>query len=343
MKAAVLYGPKDLRLCEVDIPTIGENDILLKVESAAICGTDIRMWLNGMPDGQKRILGHEMAGVIWDKGRKVTNYNIGDRVAVAPNMGCGICDLCVSGRTHMCTDYKALGINIDGAFAEYVRIPEEAVRQGNISILGDNILSEEAAIVEPLSCVFNGFESCNIRPGDVVLIIGAGPIGVMHGKLAKAAGAKVILNDLSEERLKICKEIEEDFITCSANQLKECIMKETKGRGVDVCITACPSPEVQASTLDLMAIGGRINFFGGLPKDKEIVALNTNIVHYKQIMITGTTRASLSQYRKCLSLVNEGILNISNLVTDRFSIEDIEKAFNHVANAKGMKTIIEFK
>lgn len=124
MKAAVLYGPKDLRLCEVDIPTIGENDILLKVESAAICGTDIRMWLNGMPDGQKRILGHEMAGVIWDKGRKVTNYNIGDRVAVAPNMGCGICDLCVSGRTHMCTDYKALGINIDGAFAEYVRIPE---------------------------------------------------------------------------------------------------------------------------------------------------------------------------------------------------------------------------
>ena len=209
MLAARMYGAGDIRLEEMPVPAIGEQELLLKIKAAAICGTDVRMFTNGaagIDPEHPRVLGHEIAGVIEAVGAGVTGYHKGQRVAVAPNMGCGICDCCVRGDGHLCPTYKALGINLDGGFAEYCVIPEAAVRGGNVTVLDDEVSFEEAAVNEPLSCVCNGFERAAIRPGDFVLVFGAGPIGILHLALARMAGAgKVMVSDPIDARLQAVK------------------------------------------------------------------------------------------------------------------------------------------
>lgn len=343
MKAAVLYGSKALRLEDRKLPNIRETEILVKVKSAALCGTDLRMWTNGIAGNLPRVLGHEVSGIIHAVGSQVTGYRVGDRVAIAPNMGCGLCDRCISGNSHMCPDYKALGIHLDGAFEEYMVIPESAVRQGNVCKLEDKISFGAAAALEALSCVYNGFEHYQVHPGDAVLIIGSGPIGAMHAMLALMAGAsQVIVNDLSADRLAHLSKLLPEIIPYSGSDLKSFIMDRTQGRGLDVCVTACPSPSAQSSCFEVMALNGRVCFFGGLPVGRELVPLNTNLIHYKQLLVTGTTRASLSQYRKCLHLVGSGVLNLDRLITHRYSIDQIGEAFERTAHAEGLKSVIEF-
>ena len=341
MKASVLTATRTLSMESREIPQAAPGEIILKVRSAAICGTDIRMW-NGSV-AQPLVLGHEVAGDIHMLGEGVKGYSVGEKVAIAPNYGCGICDFCAAGKTHLCPDYRALGINMDGGFEEYVRIPADLVRQGNVCKLGPSITYAEAAAVEPLSCAFNGFEAYGVHPGDTVLIIGSGPIGCMHAMLASMAGASlVIMNDLSEERLAYCSSILGNITTYCGNDLKGFIMEKTRGLGVDVCVTACPSPAAQASCFDYMAMFGRVCFFGGLPKGREKVELNTNTIHYKHLMVTGTSRSSLSQYRKCLQLVESGVLPMGKLITHHFTLDQIDEAFDFVSKAGGLKSVIDF-
>lgn len=343
MKAAVLYGPKELRLEEKDMPVIRETELLLKVKGAALCGTDLRMWANGIAGNPPRVLGHEVSGIIQAVGSQATGYKVGDRVAIAPNMGCGLCDRCVGGDSHMCPDYQALGIHLDGAFEEYMVIPESAVRQGNVCKIDSNVSYSAAAAVEALSCVYNGFEHYHVNPGDSVLIIGSGPIGAMHAMLSLMAGAaQVIVNDLSADRLSLLAAVLPEIIPYSGTDLKTFILERTQGKGLDVCVTACPSPAAQASCFELMALNGRVCFFGGLPAGRELVPLNTNLIHYKQLLVTGTTRASLSQYRKCLHLVSSGVIDLDRLITHHYPIDRICEAFERTAQAEGLKSVIEF-
>jgi L-iditol 2-dehydrogenase len=345
MLAARMYDINDIRIEEMPVPKIREDEILLQVKAAAICGTDVRMVGNGYkgisPDNP-RILGHEFSGIIAETGSGVSNYRPGQRVAVAPNMGCGICGDCVRGDTHLCKSYRALGIQLDGGFAEFVKIPAEAIAQGNVTPIDDHVSFEEAAINEALSCVCNGFERCNIRPGDDVLVIGAGPIGIMHAMMAHMAGAgRVYISDLSEERLEICKKLNSSFIAIS-EKLEETIMKDTVNEGVDVCITACPSPAAQAQALELCGINGRINFFGGIPANRQPVALDTNLIHYKQLIVSGTTRASLTQFRKTLKFISTGILNVKPLISRTMHLSEINQGFKYAKSADGLKNVIVF-
>lgn len=343
MLAAKMYGIDDIRLEEVAIPEISEDEVLLKIKAAALCGTDIRMIKNGYPgisEDSPRVLGHEFSGVIERIGNHVEGYKIGQRVAVAPNMGCGICAACISGNSHLCADYKAIGIHFNGAFAEYVVIPARAVRSGCIFPIADNVSFEEAAINEALSCVCNGFERCDIHPGDNVVVIGAGPIGIMHAMLAKMAGAgRVYISDLSESRLEICKQIDPSFITVKDN-LAEVISKDTNGFGADVCITACPAPAAQQTALEICGFNARINFFGGIPADKQPISINTNLIHYKQLIVSGTCRASLTQYGKVLNFITTGILDVKPLIARTIPLKNIQEGIDFAAAADGLKNVI---
>lgn len=343
MLAAKMYGKNDIRLEEAPRPVPGEGELLVRVKAAAICGTDVRMLLNGASGisvQSPRILGHEFSGVIEETGAGVRNYRPGQRVAVAPNMGCGVCEQCVSGNGHLCKSYKALGINLDGAFAEYVAIPEEAVRGGNVCVLEDHVSFQEGAVNEPLSCVCNGFERSDIRPGESVLIIGAGPIGIMHAMMAKMAGASlVMISDLSKERLAMCRQADDSFCTLEGS-VQEAVEEMTKGHGADVCITACPSPQAQETALEAAALGGRVIFFGGIPADRQNVTLNTNLIHYKELRVSGTTRASLSQYRKTLHYITTGVLDVKRLITRTMPLQEIEKGFQYAACGTGLKNVI---
>lgn len=345
MLAARLYGKNDLRVESIPVPEIGDDEVLLRVKAAALCGTDHRIYSNGahgVDENNPRVLCHEFAGIVEKTGSRVDTYQTGQRVSIAPNIGCGICDFCVSGNSHHCNGLTALGVHFDGGFAEFVRIPKAAVQLGNITVLDDNVSFEAAAANEAFACAYNAYERYTVNPGDIVLIIGAGAIGLMHAKLAKMAGAsKVIINDLSENRLSECLKLEPSLITVK-DDLHKRVMEETGGYGANIVITACSVASVQQTALTLAGIDGRVNYFGGLPKGKENVELDTNIIHYKQLTLTGTTRSSLWQYRKTLSFISSGIVDIDPLVTHKYSINDIHTAFNNLADAAGLKHVVMF-
>jgi L-iditol 2-dehydrogenase len=348
MRAALLYGKEDLRIQDVPLPEISDDEVLLKVKCAFVCGTDVRMLRNGhkgVSEDSPLILGHELSGIIENVGKKVTGYREGMAMSVAPNMGCGICEMCISGNTQLCAKaWQALGITIPGGFAEYVKIPEAAVRQGNMMAIPEGMTFEEAAIVEPLSCAYNGHTKCPIAPGDTVLIIGAGPVGIMHARLAKMAGAaKIYINDLSEDRLALCQKADSTFLCVDASApLPEQMNDLTNGRGVDVVITACSVPQVQTMALELAAMNGKVLFFGGLPADKAVVGLDTNLLHYKLLLVTGMTRSSLAQFRKTIDLIAHGLIEVKDLITARSTIDDLQTTIANVSQGTGLKSAIVF-
>lgn len=345
MLALKLFGVKDIRLVEVPIPEIEEDEILLKTDAAAICGTDVRMWQNGkagVDEEHPLILGHEFSGTITRVGAKVSYYRKGMRIAMQPNIGCGICDQCVSGNFHLCDEYRAFGINMDGAFAEYVRIPADAITKGNLMLVPESVSPEAAAIAEPLSCVYNGFSKCFVKPGEKALVVGAGPIGLCHAMLLHTAGADVLMNDVQPERLAYCKELLPYVDIYCGSDLKGYVEEWTNKKGLDIAITACPVPAVQSAMLPLMNYGGRINFFGGIPADREIVPINTNLIHYKELYLTGSTRSSIAQFRKVMELIKQNDISVDALVTHRYQLKDIYEAFENARQAKGMKHVISF-
>ena len=338
MKAVRLFGKEDLRVVDLPMPEPGEGEVLIRAGAALICGTDVRMYKNGA-SVQPVTLGHELAGTVAKIGPKVTHYREGMRVAVAPNMGCGVCDYCVSGHTELCPELQALGINIDGGFADYFVVPAAAVRQGNIVEIGDSVSFPEAAIAEPLSCVYNSFERCHTQPGDSVLVIGAGPIGLMHAKMHKLAGAGlVMIHDLNESRLEICKREDPSFETVGPDRPTERIRELTSGRGADIVITAASSAATQQLAFGVAAMNGRVIFFGGLPKGQEMVSLDTNVIHYRMITVTGTSRQSLRQYRTCLRLIAQGTLDVRGVITSTMPLDQAHEAMQKVIRGEGLKS-----
>ncbi len=338
MKAARLHAKNDLRVETVAEPAVGAGEALVKVRASLICGTDVRMLANGakvLPI----TLGHELAGVVEEIAADVRGVTRGTAVAVAPNYGCGTCDACVAGETHHCPDLRAIGIHDDGGFAEYVRVPARAVAQGNLCPIPEGLSFAEAALVEPFSCVYASFERARLQPGDAVLIIGAGPIGVLHAKLYRMAGAGlVMLHDLNEERLAVAQREDPSFVLVGPGRPKEQVYELTGGRGADVVVTAASSAATQQLAFQVPARDARVIFFGGLPAGKETVPLDTNVIHYKQITVTGTTRQSLAQYRRCLRLLAGGRLSVRSIVTGVHALEDAPAAFAAAARGEGLKS-----
>jgi len=346
MLAAKLFGKEDLRVVEVPVPSVGEGEILVRVKTATVCGTDLRMFKNGedgVDENHPLTLGHEFAGFIEDIGNGVTQLERGERVCVAPNIGCGVCRRCVSGESHHCKERRAIGIHMDGGLAELVKIPREAVNNGNVVSIADGVSFGAAAANEAFSCAYNAYERYRVDPGDTVVIIGAGPVGLMHAKLALMSGAaKVIMNDLSRSRLDECASIE-PRITAVTENLPEFVRDTTGGDGAEVVITACSVATVQQSAFSLAGIDGRVCFFGGLPKGQELVQLDTNQIHYKQLTVIGVTRSSHAHYRRTLDLISKGFVDIDPIVTHSFGIKDAARAFDNNSRAIGLKQAVIFE
>jgi L-iditol 2-dehydrogenase len=345
MLAAVYHDIADIRVEELPRPTVGDDEALLRVRAASICGTDLRIYSSGhfkIPSGTFRILGHEFAGEVVEVGSLVESLTPGMRIAIAPNMGCGVCQQCIQGRSHLCPAYDAFGITIDGAFSEYMLIPREAIQQGNIVALPGGVSFEEAALNEPFSCCYNGSRACRIEPGDSVLIVGAGPIGIMHLFLASLSGAsRIVISETIEERLSQALEFGADLVVNPERENLVAAIKEvTDGRGVDVIIVAAPSPAAQEQALDLAAPRGRVNFFGGLTQGREFIKFNSNRVHYRQLVVTGTTGSSNYQYRKSMEIVASGRVGLSSLISARFPLTEVTEAFSLAASKKAMKVLI---
>ena len=303
LKAAVFYGPKNVKIEEVKKPKPGPGEILVKTSVALTCGTDLKTYLRGHPAIRPPIImGHEYAGVVEEVGQGVDWVKPGDKVVTVVSAPCGHCTYCKLGRFNMCEHLwdEILGFSINGAYAEYVRVPPRIARFGLYHI-PENVSFEEAALLEPLSCVVRGCRLANIEIGDAVAIIGAGPIGLMHLMLAKLSGArKLIMIDISEDRLKFAKEFGADITINPRNEnIIERVKEETEGLGADVVIEAVGKPETWEQTLSLARKGGTILLFGGCPSGTK-VSFDTFTIHYRELTIRGSQHYTPAGYNKSL-------------------------------------------
>ena len=345
MKAAYFLKPHEVVVEDTQIPQIEKGEMLLKVKAAAVCGTDLRIFKNGhfmIPPGTKRVLGHELSGELVEIGSDVKGFNVGDAVVVIPNIGCGTCAMCGKGYNQLCPSYVAFGISIDGGFQEYMRVTKEAVEHGNILRIPGRLSFIEAAMVEPLSCVYSSYKMLRTKPGDTVLVIGAGPIGACHVMMSRLAGAaKVIVADISAARLSQVEKFGADvLVDSSSDDLLERVMQETDGLGMDVVITANSVPEIQTLSLELVASRGRVCLFGGMPKGKEMVSLNTNLIHYKEISVVATTGSSIADFKETLDIAASGRIPLKEIVTGEFLIENIKDAFDYASSGLEMKAVV---
>lgn len=345
MHAAVYLGPNDLRVEERDLPTIGSDEALLRVIACGICGTDHRIVSGGhryFPAGVGRVPGHEIVGEIVDAGPAVASGLPEGVVFIAPNMGCGHCRECLSGNNNLCVDFQAVGITLDGGFADYVRIPAAAIAQGNVVPLPSNIDPTAATLIEPLACVLRGQDPLDIGSGDRVLIVGAGPIGILHIMLARLKGAgRIIIADHWPARLAMAERMGADVaVHAGEEDLAGTVGRETSGRGADVVIVAAPSPEAMAAAIDLAALRGRIAWFAGLPKDRAILAIDANRVHYRELRVTGTTACSTLDCRRAAEIVGSGRLDLAALITRRIVLADLPGEFTPPVSKAMIKTVL---
>ena len=324
MIAATYTQGQKLEITEVPVPSIRDGDALLKVAATSICGTDTKIVRAGhrkLKPGQRIILGHEFVGTIVEGARK------GQRVGLVPNWGCGACAACLRGMANMCPDYSAFGIDSDGSHTQYVRIPAAAIAQGNVMPLPDGVPWEEATLAEPLSCCVNGQKAARLAPGETVVILGAGPMGLLHVALAAATGAaQIIVKDLNAERLQ---------------QARALGASGTEVRGlVDVVITAAPVKSLAEEALALLKPFGRLCLFAGLPKDQSVISLDANAIHYQNLCVTGTTGGCAVDYRTALNLIASRRVDVRPIISHRLPLANLAEAYDVALSGKCLKVVI---
>lgn len=343
MKAAVFHGPEDLRVCDVPRPAIGETELLVKVAACAVCGSDVRTFRHGARNiSRPVVLGHEVSGTVAEIGAALSGYRIGQRVAVAPAIPCGDCRYCRGGAETMCERLRSIGYEFDGGLAEFMAVPSSAVRAGCVNSVPESVSFEEAAIAEPLACVINAQELVDVHAGDTVVVLGAGPVGCLHAALARVRGAaRVVLADIRPERLQMAAAFGADVLIDSAREdVRARVLEETGGEGASVVIVAAPSRQAQEQAITLAARRGRVNFFGGLPKNDPIISLDANLVHYRELFVVGSYGSRPSHNRMALELVATERLRVRPLVGLELPLERVLDGLQAVEQGRVLKAIV---
>jgi L-iditol 2-dehydrogenase len=345
MKVARFHGPGDIRIEEAPEPTAGAGDLVIRVRNCSTCGTDVKIYRHGhhhiVPP---RVLGHEIAGEVVEVGDGVTGWRTGDRVQVIAAIPCGQCAECRRGRMTVCPNQESMGYHYDGGFAEYMRVPAKVLAVNGVNRIPDALDHASASVTEPLACVLNGQELARVGTGDDVVVIGAGPIGCLHVRLARSRGAaRVFLVDLSPARLKLAADlVNPDAAVVAAETDPVAAVRDlTGGRGADVVITAAASGKAQEQAVSMTARQGRISFFGGLPKDNPIIALDSNLVHYQELTIVGANGSSPRHNADALALIAAGTIPAADLITHRLPLADVLGAIATVESGEAIKVTIE--
>lgn len=343
MKAAVFLGKKSIEIQDRKIPSINNDEILIKVAAAGICGTDVKIYNGEKKVETPKIIGHEFSGVVFETGKNVRGFSSGERVAVEPIIPCGSCYSCTSGRLNLCLSRPTIGYEFDGAFAEYVRIPESALKAGNVVKLPEEVSFEEGAFAEPIAACINGNKKLRQEKGSVLWIIGDGPIGLIHIQLSKLIGIeKIILSGTDDEKLLTGKKIGAD---CTINVLKENVKEKildiTRGEGVNQVIIGANSVKIVNETLSLIKKGGVMIIFAGFsPDSKTTIDLNT--IHYREISILGSSGHSVRELQEAIDLMRNKKLNVKSLITHKLTLDEVEKGIKLKEEQKGIKHIINF-
>lgn len=344
MRVARFHAPGDVRLEDAPEPTAGPREVKIRVKACSTCGTDVKISKFGHHHiHPPRVMGHEIAGEIVEVGAEVEGWVSGDRVQVIAAVPCGDCTFCHNGQMNICPNQVSMGYHFDGGFAEFMVVPENVLKVDGLNRIPENLSYEEASVAEPLACALNAQELVKINPGDDVVVVGSGPIGCLHVRLARSYGAKrVFLVELSRERLDLAAGIvAPDAAICSQDEDAVAkVLELTEGRGVDVAITAAASGAAQEQALQMLARGGRISFFGGLPKDKPTITLDSNLVHYSELTIVGANGSSPEHNKRALELIASGKVPVDDLITHRLPLDQVLEGIGIVSRGEAIKVTI---
>jgi L-iditol 2-dehydrogenase len=343
MQAAVLESLDNLVLKEIDVPEIDDDSALLKVESVAICGSDVRILHHGNPRViPPAIMGHEASGVVVKAGKNVTRVKEGDRVAIGADVPCGQCSWCRNGLGNNCAINYAVGYQIPGAFAQYMKLDRLLLEEGPVTPFSDALSFDDAALAEPLACAINGLELVNMSLGKTVVLLGLGPIGCMMIDLARVMGAvKVIAAQRSKGRMEIARAYGADVYIATEDEdvVRRCL-EETGGEGPDVVMTTCGSVEAHEQAIEMVAHRGYVNLFGGLPKGARALNVLSNTIHYKECYVTGSHGSTPRHHAMAVKLLEQGMVRTAPIVTHRFPLRQIHDAFEAMESRHGMKVIV---
>ena len=342
MKAIMFYAPKDIRFEEVNVPEPNEGEVLVKVEAALTCGTDVKTFRRGHPVLIKKTpsgFGHEFSGTIAKLGENVEGFNIGDRVVAANSAPCGECFFCRKGEENLCENLELL----NGAYAQYILIPKNIV-QKNLIKIPDNLPFKLAAFTEPLSNVVHGISRTPINKGDTVGVIGIGPIGLMFCALAKLKGAKVIAMGRNPLKLKLAKEFahaDEVIDLKKYDDPTEIILSMTEEqRGLDVAIECVGLPEIWESMFKLVRRGGCVHLFGGCASGTS-VNIDTKRLHYDEVNIISVFHHTPKYFREALNLIATKQVDVEKLITKTMPLKYTKRALEMQQNGEAIKVLIE--
>ncbi|MBR1754716.1 alcohol dehydrogenase catalytic domain-containing protein [bacterium] len=342
MKSVQYWGIGDIRLEEVSVKPLREGEILVKVESALTCGTDVKTFRRGHPVLIKNLpsgFGHEFAGIVAKTGDGVQNVKVGDRVVCANSAPCGECFYCKKEQYNLCENLDLL----NGAYAEYITVPARIVKK-NTLILPDNLSFDRAAFCEPLANVVHGIERTDIKPNQTVGIMGIGPIGLMFARLAKLKGARVIVAGRSTEKLRLADEFAhaDEIIDLKKYKNPEEIflsLTEEK-KGLDVAIECVGQPETWEMMFKLVRNGGTVHFFGGCKGGSEI-RFDSTKMHYGDIKILSVFHHTPKYFRQALKLIASGEVEVEKLITDTIGLDKIEYAMNEHIAGRAIKFLVK--
>jgi len=341
MTAAVLYGKEHLEIEQVDVPRIGPGDVLVRVRAALTCGTDVKVFKRGYHARMIKppaLFGHELAGDIVAVGAQVTGFRIGQRVTAANSAPCGACFYCSRGQENLCED---LLFN-NGAYAEYIRIPERIV-QKNLHVLADGVGYQDAALAEPLACVMRGLEESGVKSGDTVAIVGLGPIGMMFVRLAKAVyEARVIAIGRRQPQLHRAERMGADELILNEDgaDVVSAVKRMTHGRGADIVIEAVGLPELWQLGVHMLRRGGVVNFFGGCASGTD-VRLDTNLLHYSEITCKASFHHTPALMCKALECITRGYVTAKDFVNGVEPLTNLLEVMQHLMSHNGhLKTAI---
>lgn len=340
VNAYALYGKEDLRLLQQHTPVLEDGSVLLKVNDCGICGSDLRMFYNG-PSPRYRlptVLGHEIAGTIIETAPGVTDLHAGDLVTVAPLIPCMQCEYCLAGQDNLCENGQVIGVTTPGGMSETMVIPGNMVRAGGLVKVPAGVAPGVAALTENVACCLHGLRQAAFQPGQSVLIIGAGPVGLAHLQLLRRLGAgPIVISGRNQTRLKLAAELGADEVLDANTTDLEKYPFDRRFRPHMAIIAAAVVPETR-SALQILRPGGSLLLFSGYPSGTEML-LNLYKLHYSEKHIHASIDCTLQDFHDAAALLPE--LQMERLITHRFPLEKTLQAFRAAKGPEAVKTMIE--
>lgn len=344
MRAIVYHAPGDIRVAEIPKPDCCDGELLVKVDACAVCGTDLKSFHHGNPRIKAPLpMGHEFTGLVEQVGRGAKGFRVGDRVVMATSISCGQCYYCCRGWNNLCTSLAPMGFTYPGGMAEYTVIPALALNNGHVIAVPKGIAPEHAALAEPVSCAVNSLDQCRIQQGDTVVVLGAGPMGLMNVCVARGLGAgKIILSELSPQRLAQARNFDVDILVDPARQdLVKIVKDATGGLGADVAIVAAPAAPPQEMALGLVRKRGTVCLFASLPVGREMLSINSRLLHYGELRLVGISDSTPAHVQRAVDLIAEKKIPAEKLATHVLPLDGIFDAYKLMESGEALRVVLK--